>query len=274
MKRTLSLKACATSIVVLMTLAAASEFSMGRRLWGINGKPGLWSGDIWSNHNSQYLTDPYSFTHITHGILLYGVLRVFTNTSPASMRLIVAVGLESAWEVLENTDLVIQRYRAETISLNYYGDSILNSMGDIATCMLGFLLALRLPKRAQSECGNLGNRNGSISRPRNRETLANHAEVRKAKEELKKARAERDKDRVSQLTSLVEAFTNRQLALRRVEDYIYFMLLNREVHRYKRFFAHRDMQNIDADVLRQALKFADIELLKARAAQEPDEKAE
>jgi len=146
-KRTLSLKACATSIVVLMTLAAASEFSMGRRLWGINGKPGLWSGDIWSNHNSQYLTDPYSFTHITHGILLYGVLRVFTNTSPASMRLIVAVGLESAWEVLENTDLVIQRYRAETISLNYYGDSILNSMGDIATCMLGFLLALRLPKR-------------------------------------------------------------------------------------------------------------------------------
>jgi len=63
------------------------------------------------------------------------------------MRLIVAVGLESAWEVLENTDLVIQRYRAETISLNYYGDSILNSMGDIATCMLGFLLALRLPKR-------------------------------------------------------------------------------------------------------------------------------
>ncbi len=104
MKRTLSLKACATSIVVLMTLAAASEFSMGRRLWGINGKPGLWSGDIWSNHNSQYLTDPYSFTHITHGILLYGVLRVFTNTSP-------------------------------------------DSMGDIATCMLGFLLALRLPKR-------------------------------------------------------------------------------------------------------------------------------
>ena len=98
--------------------------------------------------------------------------------------------------------------------------------------------------------------------------------TRHAKEELKKARAERDKNRVSQLTSLVEAFTNRQLALRRVEDYIYFMLLNREVHRYKRFFAHRDMQNIDADVLRQALKFADIELLKARAAQEPDEKAE
>jgi hypothetical protein len=144
---TLSLEVCAISLVILMMLAAALEFSEGRRLWGSDGTPGVWSGDIWSNHNSQYLTDPYTFTHITHGILLYGILSVSAGRLATSTRMIVAVVLESAWEVLENTDWVIERYRSETISLNYYGDSILNSMGDIVSCMLGFLFASRLSKR-------------------------------------------------------------------------------------------------------------------------------
>jgi len=130
-----------------MMLAAAAEFSMGRRFWGISGTPGFWSGDIWSSHNSQYLADPYTFTHITHGILFYAILSVLGPTLPTRTRLLAAVGLESAWEVLENTDMVIGRYRAETISLNYYGDSIVNSMGDITACMIGFILASRLPKR-------------------------------------------------------------------------------------------------------------------------------
>lgn len=91
------------------------------------------------------------------------------------------------------------------------------------------------------------------------QVIAIDAEVRKAKQELKKVRAERDKGRISQLTSLIGVFANRELAFRRVEDYIYFMLLNREVHRYKRFFAHREIQNIAPDVLRQALNFADLQ---------------
>jgi hypothetical protein len=68
--------------------------------------------------------------------------------APLGVRLIVAVAVESAWEVYENTDTVIQRYRATTISLGYYGDSIVNSMADIAACLLGFLLAWRLPRAA------------------------------------------------------------------------------------------------------------------------------
>jgi len=134
-------------IPIVMLAAAAAELGMGRRLWGISGTPGLWSGDIWSSHNSQFLFDPYTFTHITHGVLLYAVLTLAFKTLPVSTRLLLAVGLESAWEVFENTTLVIERYRAETISLNYYGDSIVNSMGDILACMTGFVLASRLPKR-------------------------------------------------------------------------------------------------------------------------------
>ena len=134
-------------IPIVMLAAAAAELGMGRKLWGISGTPGLWSGDIWSSHNSQFHFDPYTFTHITHGVLLYAVLTLAFKTLPVSTRLLLAVGLESVWEVFENTTLVIERYRAETISLNYYGDSIVNSMGDILACMIGFVLASRLPKR-------------------------------------------------------------------------------------------------------------------------------
>ena len=134
-------------IPIVMLAAAAAQLGMGRKLWGISGTPGLWSGDIWSSHNSQFLFDPYTFTHITHGVLLYAFLTLAFKTLPVSTRLLLAVGLESAWEVFENTTLVIERYRAETISLNYYGDSIVNSMGDILACMIGFILASRLPKR-------------------------------------------------------------------------------------------------------------------------------
>jgi len=134
-------------IPLLMLTAAAAELAMGRKVWGIGGTAGLWSGDIWSSHNSQFLFDPYTFTHITHGILLYAFLTLAFKTLPVSTRLLLAVGLESAWEVLENTTMVIERYRAETISLNYYGDSVMNSVGDILACMTGFVLASRLPKR-------------------------------------------------------------------------------------------------------------------------------
>jgi hypothetical protein len=131
----------------LTGLAGAAEFAMGRKLWGISGKPGIWSGDIWSSHNSQYMTDPYSFSHITHGVLWYGLLALVAKKLPLRARFVMAVALECAWEVFENTDLVIQRYRAATISLNYYGDSVMNSMCDILTAVLGFILAAILPTR-------------------------------------------------------------------------------------------------------------------------------
>jgi len=150
-----SQRATFIGICLMMGAAAVLEYWMGRQLWGASGVAGLWSGDIWSSHNSQFLFDPYTFTHITHGILLYGLLAVVAKALPISTRLLLAVALESAWEVLENTNVVIERYRAETISLNYYGDSIVNSMGDILACMLGFILAFRLPKRV-SILGTVG----------------------------------------------------------------------------------------------------------------------
>jgi len=131
----------------ILVLTAAAELAIGRRMWGIGGEPGIWSGKVLSPHNSQYLTDPYTFTHITHGILIYGLLRLICGNLSLAARGVLAIGLESGWEVLENTDLVITRYRTATLALNYFGDSVLNSMFDILACMAGFFLAARLPTR-------------------------------------------------------------------------------------------------------------------------------
>jgi hypothetical protein len=130
----------------IMALTAALEHAMGRKIWGVSGRPGLWSADINSEHNSQYLTDPYTFTHILHGILFYGLFWLAAGkTLPVRMRALLALLLECGWEVLENSDMIIERYRAQTISLHYYGDSIVNSMCDVTAAMVGFLLASRLP---------------------------------------------------------------------------------------------------------------------------------
>jgi len=131
----------------ILALAGALELAMGRKIWGISGQPGIWSGDINSPHNSQYLTDPYSFSHLTHGILLYGLTWLFAQKVSRAGRALIALALEATWEVFENTNMVIERYRAATISLHYYGDSVMNSMCDILTCMAGFALAAILPTR-------------------------------------------------------------------------------------------------------------------------------
>ena len=139
----------------MVALAAAAELAMGRKLWGIGGIPGFWSGDINSEHNSQFLFDPYTFTHISHGVLLYALATLLFRETPLSFRLLVVIGIEAAWEVFENTSFVIERYRAETISLNYYGDSVVNSVCDILACIAGFFLASRLP-RAVTVAGTVG----------------------------------------------------------------------------------------------------------------------
>jgi hypothetical protein len=131
----------------IIALAAGLELAMGRKIWGIGGQPGIWAGDVNSEHNSQYLTDPYSFSHLTHGILLYGLLWALARKLPRGARAVIAIALEAGWEVIENTNMVIERYRTATISLHYYGDSVMNSMCDILTCMIGFAIAAVLPTR-------------------------------------------------------------------------------------------------------------------------------
>jgi hypothetical protein len=127
--------------------AAVLLFWMGRVPVCECGTVRFWSGDISSNQNSQQFSDPYTFTHFLHGVLLYAVLWFFFRDTPAPTRLIWAIAFEAAWEVLENTDFIIDRYREATISLDYYGDSILNSVTDILATIVGFLLAWRLPVR-------------------------------------------------------------------------------------------------------------------------------
>lgn len=132
--------------LILITTATLALSAMGRIWWCKCGGSFIWSSDIVSTHNSQHLLDPYSFTHVLHGIALYSIvwLLLGSKTTPATRALIV-VAIESAWEVFENTSFVIERYRETTISLDYYGDSILNSLSDIGACIGGLVVAMTAP---------------------------------------------------------------------------------------------------------------------------------
>lgn len=116
------------------------------RFGGSPGEPFLWSGDVWSMHNSQHLADPYSFTHITHGLIfaLLFLLIPPTRKLPFAWRMVMGLAIEAFWEIIENTSLIIDRYRESTMALGYNGDSIGNSLGDIACFTLGFIFASRL----------------------------------------------------------------------------------------------------------------------------------
>jgi len=116
----------------------------GRGWWCPAGDLVPWSWQIWSQHNSQHLVDPYSFTHVLHGILEYWLLGLLFPKLRPVWRLVIAVFVEASWEVAENSSYVIERYRRETISLDYFGDSIINSISDIICCATGFAIAHKL----------------------------------------------------------------------------------------------------------------------------------
>jgi hypothetical protein len=146
--RRLSARLTLAAAGVIIAIAACVLLAMGRNPWMETGSVKLWTSDAWGPENSQQLFDPYSFTHVIHGVLLYVVLRFLMPHVAAGTRAIIAVAAEAGWEVFENTDAVINRYRAATLALGYYGDSVVNSVGDILMCALGFALAARLPARA------------------------------------------------------------------------------------------------------------------------------
>ncbi|MCC7373076.1 MAG: DUF2585 family protein [Verrucomicrobiales bacterium] len=129
--------------IALVVVTAITEFVLGRTFFGPDGKFGIWEGSIWSDHCSQRIADPYSFSHIAHGMVFYAGLWWVGRRLPVPLRFLMAVGLEAGWEVLENSPIIIERYRQATIALGYEGDSILNSISDVIMMSLGFLAAWR-----------------------------------------------------------------------------------------------------------------------------------
>lgn len=130
-----------------ITVVAATAFELRRqgRLWICScGRLLPWVGDAWSSDTSQQLFDPYTLTHVLHGFLFCGLLAWGLPRLSWRWRLWLAISAESLWEIVENTEFVIRRYREMTAALGYTGDTIVNSLGDIAACTLGFLLARRL----------------------------------------------------------------------------------------------------------------------------------
>ncbi len=139
---------------LIVALAVAALFAMDRPPICTCGEVKLWHGVVQSNGNSQHLTDWYSPSHFTHGLIMYGLAWLLWRRwklfggRPARWALPIAVLVEAAWEVAENTPMVIDRYRAVTVSWGYSGDSIVNSAADIGWMVAGFLAAARLPARA------------------------------------------------------------------------------------------------------------------------------
>ncbi|MEP6569714.1 MAG: DUF2585 family protein [Acidobacteriota bacterium] len=137
------------SVVVLAAFAAAAVLlHFEGRLWMCAcGKIQLWSGQVCSANNSQHLLDPYSFTHLLHGFVFFWLITWLFSRLSANWQLALAVAIEACWEVFENTNFVIDRYRSQTAALGYNGDTVINSFGDILCCVVGFVVARRLGLR-------------------------------------------------------------------------------------------------------------------------------
>ena len=133
------------TIVALVLLAAGVEFALGRQAICKCGVIKLWHGVVQSSENSQHLSDWYTPSHIVHGIWFFFFAWLLLRRWPMAWRLAVAVAIEAAWEVVENTPFVIDRYRETTAALGYTGDSVINSLSDILMMVLGFLAARKLP---------------------------------------------------------------------------------------------------------------------------------
>jgi len=136
------------SIAAIIAMIASLAW-LGRIWWCPCGGFSPWIGDAASSHTSQHLFDPYSLTHVGHGFLFCGALALILRSNyqtrvSLAYRFAIIIGLECIWEIVENTPLVIDRYRNATAALGYQGDSIINSLGDVLACATGFVVATKL----------------------------------------------------------------------------------------------------------------------------------
>lgn len=130
--------------VALLAILAIILSAMGRPPICPCGTISLWNGVVESNQNSQQFSDWYSFSHIIHGFIFFGLSRWLLPRQPLWVGLVIALGIEGAWEILENSPIIIDRYREVTMAYGYSGDSVLNSVSDAVFMVLGFVAASRM----------------------------------------------------------------------------------------------------------------------------------
>lgn len=141
----MNIKQTAVIVCGVVATTVGILWSMGRVFVSTSGKLMVWVSDINSSELSQQIADWYTASHFIHGILFFGLLYFFRKQASVGTRLVIATIIESGWEILENSSLIIDRYREATIAIGYTGDSILNSVSDILFMMFGFVFARYVP---------------------------------------------------------------------------------------------------------------------------------
>ena len=139
-------KVAALSVCVGIATAMGGVLRLDGRVWWCKlGDRAIYINDAWnSSHTSQHFLDPYTFTHILHGVLMFWIARLIFKTVSPYWQLAIAAAAEAGWEILENSNFIIEKYRENTATLNYFGDSIANSVGDLLACLIGFWIAAKL----------------------------------------------------------------------------------------------------------------------------------